>query len=68
MGTHLFFPIKVYSKKSPKVSSVKPSKSSEGEIVFCLYHNFSHTLGTGNIVGVSTAVSLGGPGAVFWCW
>lgn len=26
------------------------------------------TLGTGNIVGVSTAVSLGGPGAVFWCW
>lgn len=26
------------------------------------------TLGTGNIVGVSTAVFLGGPGAVFWCW
>ncbi len=26
------------------------------------------TLGTGNIVGVSTAVYLGGPGAIFWCW
>ncbi len=26
------------------------------------------TLGTGNIVGISTAVFLGGPGAVFWCW
>lgn len=26
------------------------------------------TLGTGNIVGISTAVYLGGPGAVFWCW
>lgn len=26
------------------------------------------TLGTGNIVGVSTAVYSGGPGAVFWCW
>lgn len=26
------------------------------------------TLGTGNIVGVSTAVALGGAGAVFWCW
>lgn len=26
------------------------------------------TLGTGNIIGVSTAVALGGPGAVFWCW
>ena len=26
------------------------------------------TLGTGNIIGVSMAVSVGGPGAVFWCW
>jgi AGCS family alanine or glycine:cation symporter len=25
------------------------------------------TIGTGNVVGVATAVSLGGPGAVFWC-
>ncbi len=26
------------------------------------------TLGTGNIIGLSTAVAIGGPGAVFWCW
>lgn len=26
------------------------------------------TLGTGNIVGVSTAIALGGPGALLWCW
>ncbi len=26
------------------------------------------TVGTGNIVGVATAVTLGGPGAVFWMW
>ncbi|MCL2486882.1 MAG: sodium:alanine symporter family protein [Oscillospiraceae bacterium] len=26
------------------------------------------TLGTGNIVGVATALTLGGPGAVFWMW
>lgn len=26
------------------------------------------TLGTGNIIGVATAVALGGPGAVLWCW
>jgi AGCS family alanine or glycine:cation symporter len=26
------------------------------------------TIGTGNIVGVATAVALGGPGAVLWCW
>ena len=25
-------------------------------------------VGTGNIIGVATAVALGGPGAVFWCW
>ena len=26
------------------------------------------TIGTGNIVGVATAVALGGPGAVLWMW
>lgn len=26
------------------------------------------TIGTGNIVGVSAAIAIGGPGAVFWCW
>lgn len=26
------------------------------------------TVGTGNIVGVATAISVGGPGAVFWMW
>lgn len=28
----------------------------------------SATIGTGNIVGVSTAVATGGPGAIFWMW
>ena len=28
----------------------------------------SGTLGTGNIAGVAAAVSLGGPGAIFWMW
>ena len=26
------------------------------------------TIGTGNIIGVGTAIVCGGPGAVFWCW
>ena len=26
------------------------------------------TIGTGNIVGVATAIAAGGPGAVFWMW
>ena len=25
-------------------------------------------VGTGNIIGVSTAIILGGPGAIFWMW
>ncbi|GMR17806.1 MAG: sodium:alanine symporter family protein [Gammaproteobacteria bacterium] len=28
----------------------------------------SATIGTGNIAGVATAISLGGPGALFWLW
>ncbi|OEE40018.1 alanine/glycine:cation symporter family protein [Vibrio anguillarum] len=28
----------------------------------------SATIGTGNIVGVATAIKLGGPGALFWMW
>ena len=26
------------------------------------------TVGTGNVVGVATAITIGGPGAVFWMW
>lgn len=25
-------------------------------------------IGTGNIIGVATALAAGGPGAIFWCW
>jgi AGCS family alanine or glycine:cation symporter len=28
----------------------------------------SATIGTGNIAGVATAITLGGPGAIFWMW
>ena len=28
----------------------------------------SATVGTGNIVGVATAIAAGGPGAIFWMW
>ncbi len=33
-----------------------------------LMTSLAATLGTGNIIGVGTAVYLGGAGAVFWCW
>ena len=42
----------------------------EGEITpfQALMTALSATIGTGNIAGVATAISLGGPGAVFWMW
>ena len=33
-----------------------------------LMTSLSATIGTGNIAGVATAISLGGPGALFWMW
>jgi AGCS family alanine or glycine:cation symporter len=50
--------------------SVTPEKDSEGNVsgFAALSHTLAATIGTGNIVGVSTAVALGGPGAIFWCW
>lgn len=33
---------------------------------FCIA--LSGRVGTGNIVGVATAIALGGPGAIFWMW
>ncbi|GIX31965.1 MAG: sodium:alanine symporter [Porticoccaceae bacterium] len=42
----------------------------EGEIspFAALMTALSATVGTGNIVGVATAVTIGGPGALFWMW
>lgn len=50
--------------------SVTPDESAEGDIsgFAALTATLAATIGTGNIVGVSTAVALGGPGAIFWCW
>ncbi|MGF7015829.1 AGCS family alanine or glycine:cation symporter [Ornithinibacillus bavariensis] len=51
---------------SPK----RQDKKSKGDISHyqALTTAMAATIGTGNIVGVATAVVLGGPGAVFWMW
>ena len=77
MGTHLFFTMKLHIPQrrigkalrfsiTPEKQSGQPSRnlSAFGALATTL----AATLGTGNIIGVSTAVALGGPGAVFWCW
>ena len=45
-------------------------KKLEGDISHfqALTTALAATIGTGNIAGVATAVTLGGPGAVFWMW
>ena len=47
-----------------KKKSDKDKISGFQAVTACL----ANTLGTGNIVGVGSAIALGGPGAVFWMW
>ena len=49
---------------------VKNEEGGDGEITSfgALCTALSATIGTGNIVGVATAVGAGGPGALFWMW
>ena len=74
LGTHLFLTIRLrfpqrYIGKAIRLSFTK-DKNSPGDVsnFSALATSLAATIGTGNIVGVATAVALGGPGAVFWCW
>ncbi|MBL8027035.1 MAG: alanine:cation symporter family protein [Fibrobacteres bacterium] len=74
IGTHLFLTIRLkliqrFVWKGVKLS-VSKDKDSEGDVTQfgALATALAATIGTGNIVGVATAVGLGGPGAVFWMW
>lgn len=48
----------------------KEKDASEGDISHfqALMTALAATVGTGNIAGVATAITLGGPGALFWMW
>ena len=73
-GTHLFLTIRLkfiqrFIGKAIKIS-LKRNKEGKGDIsqFGALTTALAATIGTGNIVGVSTAIASGGPGAVFWMW
>ena len=55
---------------SLKLVFTKADTKSEGDITHfqALMTALAATVGTGNVVGVATAVVIGGPGAVFWMW
>lgn len=74
LGTHIFMTIRLrfpqrHIYKAIRLS-LKHDSDSNGDVsqFGALATSLAATIGTGNIVGVATAVALGGPGAVFWCW
>ena len=73
-GTHLFltFRLRFIQRYLPQAIRLSLSREKEGEgdvsQFGALTTALAATIGTGNIVGVATAVSLGGPGAVLWMW
>lgn len=75
LGTHLFMTVRTrFIQKKTITKGIKLSVSKEpdadGEVsqFGALATALASTIGTGNIIGVGTAVALGGPGAVLWCW
>ncbi len=54
--------------ESIKVISEKPKDKNSVSSFGALMVSTASRVGTGNIVGVSTAICLGGPGAIFWMW
>jgi len=77
VGTGIFLTVRLgfiqvrllpYSLK--QVFSRKHDKKADGDITQfqALMTAMAATVGVGNIVGVATAVYMGGPGAVFWMW
>ncbi len=74
LGTHLYLTIRLRFPQKHLFRAIKLSvtkdKGSDGEVsqFAALATSLAGAIGTGNIVGVATAVLLGGPGAVLWCW
>jgi len=73
-GTHLFLTLRLgviqrYIGRAIRLS-LQRTREGEGEISHfgALVTALAATIGTGNIVGVATAVAAGGPGAVLWMW
>lgn len=74
LGTHLFLTIRLRFPQRKIFTAIllsfKKDRGSEGDVsqFGALATSLAATIGTGNIIGVATAVAFGGPGAVLWCW
>ena len=74
LGTHLFLTIRLKFPQRKIFTAIKlsvtrdPGATGDVSQFGSLATALAATIGTGNIIGVATAVSRGGPGAVLWCW
>lgn len=74
LGTHIYFTFRlgIIQKRIPEGIRMSFSKTEGGagnvSPYSALATALAATIGTGNIIGISTAIAVGGPGAVFWCW
>ncbi len=74
LGTHIFMTIRTKGIQRRVFQGIRLSVTkdpeAEGEVsqFGALTTALAATIGTGNIIGVGTAIALGGPGAVLWCW
>ncbi len=74
MGSHLYFTLHLrgiqrHTLRGIRLSLGSRRKENGGVSAWgALATSLAAAIGTGNIIGVATAVALGGPGAVFWCW
>jgi AGCS family alanine or glycine:cation symporter len=74
VGTHLFLTVRLKFIQRFMGMAIRMSfsrkREGDGDVsqFGALMTALAATIGTGNIVGVATAVALGGPGAVLWCW
>lgn len=74
LGTHIFLTIRLRCPQRKLFTairlSIKRDKDASGDVsqFGALATALAATIGTGNIIGVATAIALGGPGAAFWCW
>ena len=74
LGTHIFLTVRLRFPQRKIFTAIKisvkkdPNTTGDVSQYGALATALAATIGTGNIIGVATAISLGGPGAVLWCW
>lgn len=74
IGTHIYMTIRTKFIQRKTLTAIKLSVTKDPEVdgdispFQALTTALASTIGTGNIIGVGTAIAYGGAGAVLWCW